>query len=524
MRQRIALGRPVRGAGQGMNMEDKAIRLKLEAVGKSFPGVNALDGIDLEIRRGEIHAIVGENGAGKSTLMNILSGVYQPDRGTMLLDGVPAKFKDTRDAQDLGIAMIHQELSLAPHLSVAENVFIGRLPRSRRGFLDLKSLEAAAADILDRLGVCDFNPGSIVCELSTSQMQFVEIAKALSLNASILIMDEPTSSLTTSETNTLLGLMRSLAEAGVAILFISHRLDEVLSSADRITVLRDGRLVSTRPRSEFDAEQLLSCMVGREFNKTFHRDYKSFGPGDPAVLQVKNLSCGQKVRDVSFEIHKGEILALTGLVGAGRTETVEAIFGARSRTAGAVFLDGRPIDVRHPADAVRLGLGLVPEGRKIQGIFPELSVEENMTVSHLPALCRALFFRVRDRRVEAEKYRVDLNVKTPSLEQKIKYLSGGNQQKAIFSRWLMNGPRVLFLDEPTHGIDVGAKEEIYKLVNGLAEGGVAIVLISSELPEVLCLADRILVMKEGEIASELSHSEASQEKIMHHAVTRKSCA
>jgi ABC-type sugar transport system ATPase subunit len=507
-----------------MDMEDKAIRLKLEAVGKSFPGVNALEGIDLEIREGEIHAIVGENGAGKSTLMNILSGVYQPDRGALLLDGKPMKFKDTRDAQDLGIAMIHQELSLAPHLSVAENIFIGRLPRNRKGFLDLKGLAAAASAILDRLEVCDFKPESIVYELSTSQMQFVEIAKALSLNASILIMDEPTSSLTTSETNTLLGLMRNLATAGVSILFISHRIDEVLSSADRITVLRDGKLVSTRPRMEFDSEQLLSCMVGREFNKSFHREYKVFDPGDPAILQVKGLRCGQKVRDVSFDIHRGEILALTGLVGAGRTETVEAIFGARARTGGAILLDGVPIAPRHPADAVRLGLGLVPEGRKIQGIFPELSVEENMTITRLPALCRALFFRRKDRRVEAEKYRVDLNVKTPSLEQKIKYLSGGNQQKAIFSRWLMNGPRVLFLDEPTHGIDVGAKEEIYKLINGLAESGVAIILISSELPEVLCLADRILVMKEGAIASELSHSEATQERIMHYAVTRKSCA
>jgi ABC-type sugar transport system ATPase subunit len=507
-----------------MTMQDNAIRLKLEAVGKSFPGVCALDGIDLEIRRGEIHAIIGENGAGKSTLMNILSGVYPQDRGTLYLDGRPVKFRDTREAQDRGIAMIHQELSLAPHLSVAENIFIGRLPRKRVGFLDLKCLDTAAGEILDRLGVCDFTPESTIEELSTSQMQLVEIAKALSLDASILIMDEPTSSLTTTETDTLLGLMRSLAETGVSILFISHRIDEVLSAADRITVLRDGKLVSARPRSEFDVEQILSCMVGREFNKSFHRDYKAFGPDERVVLQVTGLKCAKKVRDVSFSVHEGEILALTGLVGAGRTETVEAIFGARPRTAGTILLDGKRVDIRHPADAVRLGLGLVPEGRKIQGIFPELSVEENMTITHLPALCRALFFRRGERRLEAEKYRRELNVKTPSLGQKIKYLSGGNQQKTIFSRWLMNKPRILFLDEPTHGIDIGAKEEIYKLINNLAEQGVTIVLISSELPEVLCLADRILVMKEGTITAELGHSEATEERIMRHAITRRSCA
>jgi ABC-type sugar transport system ATPase subunit len=505
-------------------MTDDAVRLRLDAVGKSFPGVQALDGIDLEIRRGEIHAIVGENGAGKSTLMNILSGVYPPDSGFVSMDGHQFKFKDTRDAQERGIAMIHQELSLAPHLSVAENIFIGRLPCNKAGFLAPDKLDREVTGLLERLNVCNFGPGTLVKELSTSQMQLVEIAKALSLNASILIMDEPTSSLTISEASSLLGLMRNLAQTGVSIIFISHRIDEVLSVADRITVLRDGKLVSARPRSEFDIDQLLACMVGREFNKSFHRAYRTFGQDDEAILCVRGLRSEPKVRDVSFDVHRGEIVALTGLVGAGRTETVEAIFGARAHDAGEIFLEGRRIEVRHPADAVGLGLGLVPEGRKVQGIFPELSVEENMTMTHLPAMCRALFIRCGERHLEAEKYREELNVKTPSLDQKIKFLSGGNQQKAIFSRWLMNKPRVLFLDEPTHGIDVGAKEEIYNLINELTNRGVAIVLVSSELPEILCLADRIFVMRDGAISAQLLHGEATQEKIMYHAITRRNCA
>jgi len=499
----------------------ETIRLKLEGIGKSFPGVRALDGIDLEIRAGEIHAIMGENGAGKSTLMNLLSGVYRPDEGRMVRDGTPVSFRDTREAQEHGIAMIHQELSLMPHLSVAENIWLGRLPRNAAGFTDRKRMRSDTVKALEQLGVCEFGPDTIVGSLSTSQMQLVEIAKALTLDARILIMDEPTSSLTDRETDTLLALMRSLAANGVSVLFISHRIDEVFAVAQRLTVLRDGRHIATLPRSECDAESILSLMVGREFNKSFHRNHPIVEAEAAPVLEVRGLRSGKAVCDVSFKIHPGEILALTGLVGAGRTETVETIFGARRKDAGEILVEGKPVAIRHPADAVKLGLGLVPEGRKIQGIFPELSVRSNMTVARLPALARALFIRGDEERRCADDYRVRLDVKTPSLEQPMKYLSGGNQQKAIFCRWLMNNPMVLFLDEPTHGIDVGAKEEIYRIVNDLAEKGMAIVLISSELPEVLTLADRILVMRDGRIAAEIKHEDATQELILRHAVNRR---
>ncbi len=504
--------------------ENHTLLLKLEGVGKSFPGVRALDGIDLEVRRGEIHAVMGENGAGKSTLMNILSGVYRSDEGRLLWEGEPVHFKDTREAQDLGIAMIHQELSLMPHLSAAENIFIGRLPRKRSGLVDGPNLHARAEEALRRLGACDFGARAKIGDLSTSQMQLVEIAKALSLNARLLIMDEPTSSLTAQETDTLLSLMESLAASGVSILFISHRIDEVFRVAHRLTVLRDGRHIATMDRAEATAEKVLSLMVGRAFDKTFHREHPVFAEDAAPLLEVSGLSSGRAVADVSFKVYPGEVLALTGLVGAGRTETVEAVFGARPRDRGSVTFKGRPVDPRHPADAVALGMALVPEGRKIQGIFPERSVRENMTVAKLKSFCRGIFVGGKREREEAEKYRTLLGVKTPSLEQRMKFLSGGNQQKAIFCRWLMKEPQLLFLDEPTHGIDVGAKEEIYRIIDDLARKGIAVVLISSELPEVLTLADRILVMNEGRIAAELRHGEATQELIMSRAVNRNACA
>ncbi len=505
-------------------MRRQSQTLRLEGVGKVFPGVKALEGITLDVSPGEIHAIMGENGAGKSTLMNILSGVYQPDEGEIILGGQPMQFRDTRHAQEQGIAMIHQELSLLNHLSVAENIYSGRLPKNTLGFVDGRMLRKRATEALGRLGVCDFHADTQVAELSTSQMQLVEIAKALSLESSILIMDEPTSSLTAGETETLLGLMRSLSKEGVSVLFISHRVDEVFAVADRLTVLRDGRLIATKTRSQCDKDEVLSLMVGRAFDQSFRRNRDATRQAKEPVLQVQGLTSGRAVRDVSLSVRAGEILALTGLVGAGRTETVETIFGARGKDGGSVRIEGKEVTIKHPADAVGLGLALVPEGRKLQGIFPELSVKQNMTVAHLPALTRALFIKGSRETQTAEDYAARLAVKTPSLAQKIKYLSGGNQQKAIFCRWLMNEPKVLFLDEPTHGIDVGAKEEIYRIIDSLAARGVAIVLISSELPEVLTLADRILVMREGQVVAELDQESATQEEILRHAVSRASCA
>lgn len=504
----------------GMMSGQSQTILGLKGVSKSFPGVKALVGIDLEIQRGEIHAIMGENGAGKSTLMNILSGVYHPDDGQIFLDGQVVRFRDTRDAQLQGIAMIHQELSLMPHLSVAENIYMGRLPCNRLGLVDSGQLYRLAEAALQRVGACDFGPDSVTGDLSTSQMQLVEIAKALSLDARILIMDEPTSSLTAQETEILLDIMKVLADGGVSVLFISHRIDEVFRVAHRLTVLRDGAHIATKDKASISHDEIVALMVGRAFSKAFHRSHPAPETGRTPMLEVRHLSGGKAVKDVSFSVHAGEILALTGLVGAGRTETVEMIFGARGWDGGEILVDGHAVRFGHPCEAIRAGMGLVPEGRKIQGILPERSVRENMTMARLNAVLRRPFIDTRQDRKTAEQYRDLLGVRTPSIEQKIKLLSGGNQQKAIFCRWLMTKPRLLFLDEPTHGIDIGAKAEIYQIINDLAKEGVAIVLISSELPEVLTLADRIIVMNEGRVSAEMSHQEASQELIMQHAVNR----
>jgi ABC-type sugar transport system ATPase subunit len=496
-------------------MTDDGIICKVEGVTKTFSGVTALQDVSFTVRRGEIHGIVGENGAGKSTLMNILSGVFHPDHGTVELDGVPVHFRDPREAQRRGVAMIHQELSLARAMTVADNIFQGRMLTNRFGFIQARRMADESRQHLAALGVVDIDPHTLVKHLSVSQMQLIEIAKAVSLDAKLLIMDEPTSSLTTGEITKLLEIMRGLRAKGVSILFITHKLEEVLGVADRITVLRDGRYLDTLAAGEVSTEQLVTLMVGREFERRPHRQFLTDFSDREVVLEVQDLCVGDRVRNASFVLHRGEVLGLTGLVGAGRTELLQGILGYTPATSGTIQVDGKVVDIRHPSDALRLGMGMVPENRKEQGVFLRLSVLDNLTMAHLRTLAGPLGLVDRRRAAEAAgRYVSELAIKTPSLGQLAQNLSGGNQQKAVIGRWLMHGPRILFLDEPTHGIDVGAKAEIYRIIDAISRQGVSVVLLSSELPEVLNLCDRIMVMHRGEIRGVLAHHEADQVSIM----------
>ncbi|MDW7675606.1 MAG: sugar ABC transporter ATP-binding protein [Bacillota bacterium] len=501
----------------------KELLLKIQGISKKFPGVKALDQVSFEVEPGEVHAIVGENGAGKSTLMNILSGVYTPDEGKIIYQGQDTQFKDPRHAQELGVAMIHQELSLATNLSVMENIFIGRLKKNRFGFVDNKKMLQSCTAEFQAIGIRDIDPNQLIKELSVSQMQLVEIVKALSIKSKLMIMDEPTSSLTKQETEILFKIIRDLKANGVSILYISHRMEEIFEITDRITVLRDGKYIKTLQTKETNVKEIVSLMVGRDFNKNITRNYKAVSKEDQPILEVRNLSSGNKVDDVSFKLYKGEILAITGLVGAGRTELLQAIFGINKVDSGEVLLDGKQEIIKSTTKAIKLGLGLVPEGRKTQGLFYKMSVRENITMVNLPALTRWGMIAKKKELNFAASYIAKLRVKTPGMEQQVQFLSGGNQQKTIIARWLLNNPKILFLDEPTHGVDIGAKSEIYEIINQLADAGVSVVLISSELPEVLTLADRILVMCNGKVNGEIGWQEANQELIMQYATNQMEC-
>lgn len=489
---------------------------RIKNVSKQFPGVAALKDVNFDIERGKVHAIVGENGAGKSTLMNILSGVYHADRGSVEFEGVETAFGEPHAAQAAGIAMIHQELSLAPHMTAAENIFEGRLPKGPLGFVDRKKMYQDCEAYLSRLGVTHINPKTLVKNLSVSQMQLLEIVKALSLEARMLIMDEPTSSLTRGEIEFLLKIMDKLRDDGVAILYISHKLEEIIYIADTITVLRDGQMIATKPKTELDETTMINLMVGRDFNKIVHREFMVDYAGKTPRLEVQHISdFSGKVRNASFSLYPGEVLGLTGLVGAGRTELLESIFGVQKIKSGTIIVDGKKVTIRHPQDAINLGMGLIPEGRKIQGLFLKMSVEDNIIIVFLKRLCTKLgFIRKNRTRGATQEYVQKLSIKTPSLRQIVNNLSGGNQQKAIVARWLMNNSRILLMDEPTHGIDIGAKAEIYHIIDELSKGGTSIILLSSELPEVLTMCDRIMVMHHGELRGILSHEEADQVKIL----------
>ncbi len=485
--------------------------LEMRGIVRRFPGVTALDGALLEVRPGEVHCLLGENGAGKSTLMKILAGALPPDAGEVLIDGVPVRPESPIHAQRLGVGMIYQEFNLVPWMTVAENIYLGREPRRGGGLLlDRAAMRAGARELLARIGA-DIDPARAVNSLSVAGQQMVEIARALSVNARIIVMDEPSATLTDHELAALFALIRELRGRGIAIIYISHRLDEVFEIGDRATIMRDGRHIATRPVAELTREEIIRLMVGR----TLHEEYpKEFFPRGAERLRATGLTRPGVFENVSLSLHAGEIVGLTGLVGSRRTEVARALFGADGKTAGTVLLDGVHSDIRSPRDAIRLGVGLLTEDRKGQGLVLGMSVMENTTLANLSPLVRWGLIRGAAERAAAERFVEELQIKTPGTGQLARNLSGGNQQKLVLAKWLFTESRVLIFDEPTRGVDVGAKTEIFRLMNALVARGVAVLMISSELPEVLGMCDRVLVMHEGRLAGELSRAEATQESVM----------
>jgi ribose transport system ATP-binding protein len=495
--------------------------VEMTGISKSFPGVHALDGAQFELRPGEVHALVGENGAGKSTLMKVLAGIYKRDAGTIRVKGAEVDIPTPRAAQDLGIAMIHQELNLAGHLTVAQNIYIGREPR-RAFWLDEKALNRNAQALFEELHI-HLDPRARVSSLAVAQQQMVEIAKALSYNSDLLVMDEPTAALTETEIDELFRITRILRERGHGIVHISHRLEELKQITDRVTVMRDGRYIDTVVTADATIQQIISMMVGR----TIYEEAPELPeqPNPEVVLEVRNLNRGRVIRDVSFQLHRGEILGVAGLVGAGRTEVMRAVFGADPKDSGEILVHGEPVTIRTPNDAVRHGIAYLSEDRKRYGLALPMDVEANTVMASLTRFTGALG-RINFKRThEAALRHVEgLAIKTPSVAQRVKNLSGGNQQKVVIAKWLTADTEILIFDEPTRGIDVGAKSEIYKLLNDLASQGKAIIMISSELPEILRMSHRILVMCEGRITGELTAGEATQERIMTFATQRESVA
>jgi inositol transport system ATP-binding protein len=484
--------------------------LLMENISKSFPGVKALSDVSLTVRKGTIHALMGENGAGKSTLMKILDGIYSPDTGQITFLGQPVTIDNTQTALKLGISMIHQELSPIPYMTVAENIFLGREPLGRFGLIDKRKLNADTKALLNRLEI-DVNPASIMKDLSVANTQMVEIAKAISYDASLIIMDEPTSAITEREVAHLFRMIRSLKAKGVTIIYITHKMDEVFQIADDITVLRDGKHVATVPASQTHKYNLITMMVGRELTELFPKEVAPIGE---TVLSVRNLTRAGIVEDVSFDLRRGEILGIAGLMGAGRTEVIEAIFGIHKLDSGEIIIKGKKTQINTPADAIKNGMALLTEDRKLTGIMGVLPVRDNMMIASLPNYQKRGFLngRLMESTYKQEKSRLD--IKSPSMHQLIKLLSGGNQQKVLVSRWLLTAPDILILDEPTRGIDVGAKAEIHRLMSKLAQDGKAIIMISSELPEILGMSDRILVMHEGRVGGIFERKNATQESIM----------
>lgn len=484
--------------------------LLMDHVSKSFPGVRALDDVMLQARPAEVHALVGENGAGKSTLMKILTGALPKDSGTIRLNGKEAAISNPADALALGISMIHQELNLIPYLDVGQNIFLGREPARGFGQIDWKALYASTEAQLKLMGI-DLDPRATVRDLSIAQQQMVEIGKALSRQVRLIAMDEPTSSLTERETERLFELIRSLKGQGVTVIYISHRLEEIFEIADTVTVLRDGKWVGTYPIGEVTHADLVQKMVGRDIKELFKKEATA---RQNVVLQVKNLASAGFLRDISFELYRGEILGVSGLVGSGRTTLARTLFGAEALERGEIWIEGKHVEIHSPQDAIHHGMGLVPEDRKDQSLFLNMAVADNITMSALPELSTAGLIDFGRMGRVAQEYVGKLDIRTPSLNQRARNLSGGNQQKMAISRWLTLNPHILILDEPTRGIDVGAKAEIHALMSDLAKQGMGILMISSELPEILGVSDRILVMREGQISAEFTRAEATQEKIM----------
>jgi ABC-type sugar transport system ATPase subunit len=493
--------------------------LQVTGLAKSFPGVQALAGVDLEILPGEVHALLGENGAGKSTLLKILSGAHQPDEGSIRFAGQEVRFASPLEAQAAGIVTIYQEFNLIPTLSVAENVFIGREP-VRHGFVDWREMARRTRAITAEVGL-EFDPGRLVSDLSVAEQQMVEIARAVSIAARLVIMDEPTSALSDKEVQRLFDIVRGLKAKGISVIFVTHRLDEVMRICDRLTVLRDGRFVGADAVRNVTVEDIIRLMVGRDVERLFQ--HRAAAGSGPVALEVKGLSRRGNGRDphatvldgIDLTLRRGEILGLAGLVGAGRTELARAVFGADPFDEGQVLIEGQPVAIRSPEDAIRAGIGLVPEDRKQQALFLALAVRHNLSITALGRLARAMGFIDEGREAAlVEEYRQKLNIKMASPEQQVQNLSGGNQQKVVLARWLALGPKVLIVDEPTRGIDVAAKAEVHQLLYDLADAGLAVLAISSELPEVLTISDRIVTMREGRITGELSRAEATEQRLI----------
>ncbi|WP_024875983.1 sugar ABC transporter ATP-binding protein [Saccharomonospora piscinae] len=492
--------------------------LRVEGVRKTFPGVRALDDMRLELRSGEVLALVGENGAGKSTLMKLLSGIETPDAGEFALDGRPYRAGSPKEATSLGISIIHQELNLVPHLTVAQNIFIGREPRRARMLLDERKLNADAAALLDRLHL-PLDPRTIVGDLTVAKAQMVEIAKALSYEPKVLILDEPTAALNEAEVQTLHELIRRFVRPGTGAIYISHRMEEIRRICDRVTVIRDGAYIDTVESATTTTAEIIARMVGRSLDT----DTGPVGVRDDreVVLDVRGLSTKELLTDVGFDLRRGEILGFAGLMGAGRTEVARALVGADPISGGTVTLHGEPVRLKRPADAARHGIGYLSEDRKRFGLLLDHDVRANIALGALRrSFSTAGFVRDGETRGVAQRYVETLKIKTPSIDQIAKHLSGGNQQKVVIAKWLVTDCDILIFDEPTRGIDVGAKDEIYALLNDLAEQGKSIIMISSELPEILRMSHRVAVMSEGRLTAVLDAAEASQENIMHYATLR----
>ena len=490
-------------------MSEKVL-LQMKNIHKSFPGVKALQGVDFELRAGEVHALLGENGAGKSTLIKVLGGIYIAEEGEIFIDGQKVVIDSVNASHFNGISIIHQELVLVPHMTVAENIFLGREP-GRGGWINHDAMEREARRLLDTYHM-DIRAEAFVKDLTIAQQQMVEIVKAISYESRILVMDEPTSSISDKEVEFLFKTMRALTKKGVGIIYISHKMDELEQICDRVTVLRDGAFAGTEVVKETTRDKLIAMMVGRELTKYYTRDYLK--PGE-VVLKCENIADGKMVKGAGFELRRGEIIGFAGLVGAGRSETMKCIFGLTQGYSGEVFVEGRPVKIKSPVDAMKYGIALVPEDRKQEGLYAVQSVRFNSTIEVLKSFIKGFWVDEKKEEEITRKYIEMMDTKTPSQEQLIGNLSGGNQQKVMIGRWLATSPKILILDEPTRGVDVGAKSEIYAIMNELVKEGVSIIMISSELPEILNMSDRVYVMCAGKITGCFSHEECvTQEQIM----------
>jgi len=495
-------------------MTDETLLLEMRNITKRFPGVVALDRVNLNVKRGEVHVLVGENGAGKSTLMKILTGAYSKDEGQIFFMGEELHVKNPREALDRGISMIYQETSLVPHLNVAENIYLGREPLFPSGWLNKSKQYDWAEKILKKLHLC-FLPTTQITKLGIAQRRMVEIAKALSADSKIMIMDEPTAALTKAEIDELFSLISQLKKTGISVIYISHRLEEITEIGDRVTVLRDGQKISTNEISDVDILSLIRMMVGREVDETLYK--KEDVKIGEECLRVEGLSRRGDLNDINFTVKKGEILGIAGLVGAGRTELVRAIVGADPIDRGKIFIEKKEVKIRSPHDAISAGIGFLPENRRDDGLALDLSVKDNITLANVTRFTRFGWISKSSENSESETYRKDLKIKCQQLNQSVKFLSGGNQQKILIARWLITNTKILICDEPTRGIDVGTKAEIFGLINQLAKKGVAVIMISSYLPEILTMSDRIMVMREGCITARFEKEDANQEKILHYA-------